>query len=202
MLTANINEIPDDGLGRRLCSVTCPGCNHSMVVAAEGWSALVCLRCKEELAHPSRTPAWEYDDGGRAKAGFRGVTGDCACRSIAIATQRPYREIYDLIIEAAKSERASKRRRTKSHPRTGVWTVTMKRVMSELGFEWVPTMSIGSGCTVHLRADELPSGPVIARVSKHYVAVVDGVIRDTYDPSREGTRCVYGYFAPKGGNNG
>jgi len=26
------------------------------------------------------------------------------------------------------------------------------------------------------------------------VAVIDGVINDTYDCSREGTRCVYGYW--------
>ena len=25
-------------------------------------------------------------------------------------------------------------------------------------------------------------------------AVIDGVIRDTHDPGRDGTRCVYGYY--------
>jgi hypothetical protein len=55
-------------------------------------------------------------------------------------------------------------------------------------------MRIGSGCTVHLRADELPPGRLIVNVSRHTVAVIDGVIHDTYDPSRDGTRCVYGYF--------
>jgi len=29
---------------------------------------------------------------------------------------------------------------------------------------------------------------------KHTTAVIDGIIHDTYDPSRAGTRCVYGYF--------
>ena len=37
----------------------------------------------------------------------------------------------------------------------------------------------------------------IARVSKHFVAVMDGVIRDTHDPSRKGKRAVYGYWIPK-----
>src|SRR6516225_2064075 len=36
-----------------------------------------------------------YDDGGRAAAGFKGTTADCACRAIAIATGKPYREVYD-----------------------------------------------------------------------------------------------------------
>ena len=55
-------------------------------------------------------------------------------------------------------------------------------------------MFIGSGTTVHLKADELPKGRIICNVSKHYTAVVDGVIQDTYDPSRRGTRAVYGYW--------
>jgi hypothetical protein len=44
------------------------------------------------------------------------------------------------------------------------------------------------------RNGELPIGRLIVSVSKHLVAVVDGVIHDTHDPSRAGTRCVYGYW--------
>jgi hypothetical protein len=37
-----------------------------------------------------------YDDGGRAAAGFKisRDKGACACRAIAIATGKPYREVY------------------------------------------------------------------------------------------------------------
>lgn len=56
-------------------------------------------------------------------------------------------------------------------------------------------MAIGSGCKVHLRSDELPTGRIIVSVSKHYVAVIDGVLHDIYDPSRHGNRCVYGYWS-------
>jgi hypothetical protein len=59
-------------------------------------------------------------------------------------------------------------------------------------------MHIGRGCTVHLRAEELPTGRLVVSLSKHVTAVVNGVIRDTYDPSRGGTRCVYGYFTKEG----
>ncbi len=55
-------------------------------------------------------------------------------------------------------------------------------------------MAIGSGCTVHLRIGELPAGRLVVSLSKHMTAVIDGVIHDTYDPSRGGTRCVYGYW--------
>ena len=55
-------------------------------------------------------------------------------------------------------------------------------------------MGIGTGCTVHLNPNELPKGRIICRVTRHYVAVINGVINDTYDCSRDGTRCVYGYW--------
>jgi len=36
-----------------------------------------------------------------------------------------------------------------------------------LGWKWTPTMRIGQGCKVHLRADELPVGRLIVSVSRH-----------------------------------
>ena len=139
---------------------------------------------------------WTYDDGGRRAAGFTGTTGDCVTRAIAIATQHPYRDIYDLINDVAARERprAGKQR---SRARTGVHRPTVRRIMDDLGWQWTPTMQIGAGCTVHLRRGELPQTQrLIASVSRHVVAVVDGVCRDTHDPSRDGTRCVYGYWSP------
>ena len=62
-------------------------------------------------------------------------------------------------------------------------------------------MRIGTGCKVHLKSDELPIGRIIVRLSKHVCAVIDGVINDTYDCSREGTRCVYGYYKKNIENN-
>jgi len=46
-------------------------------------------------------------------------------------------------------------------------------------------MTIGSGCRVHLTDGELPSGRLVAALSKHYTAVLDGVVHDTYNPQRE-----------------
>jgi hypothetical protein len=68
--------------------------------------------------------------------------------------------------------------------------------MKQLGWVWTPTMQIGSGCTVHLRPSELPSGRLVVSVSKHLTAMIDGVIHDTHDCSRRGKRCVYGYWQP------
>lgn len=137
---------------------------------------------------------FEFDDGGRAAAGYKGKAGDCVVRAIAIATQRPYQEIYELVNRAATHERTGKRKRGRSNARTGVYKSSIKRVMNALGWAWTPTMEIGSGCTVHLRAEELPPGRLVVSVSKHLTAVIDGVIHDTHDCSRRGTRCVYGYW--------
>ena len=144
---------------------------------------------------------WAYNDGGRKDAGYRGETDDCVVRAIAIAADLPYQDIYGLVNEQAKAERFTRGRvgflsatGRGSSARTGVLKVTTWRVLESLGWVWTPTMQIGSGCTVHLKADELPRGRLIVSVSKHMVAVIDGVIHDTHDSTRNGTRCVYGYW--------
>jgi hypothetical protein len=134
-----------------------------------------------------------YDDGGRLAAGFKGRVDDCVCRAIAIASGRPYGEIYRLIDEAAGRERP-RNGRQRSGARTGVRKATIDRVMADLGARWVATMSVGGGCHVHLRPGELPTGRLVARVSRHLVAVINGTVRDTSDPTRAGRRCVYGYW--------
>lgn len=119
------------------------------------------------------------DDGGRAAAGYRGRAGDCVARSIAIATRLPYQTVYDALNDAARSEPARGR---PSSARNGMARTTIRRFMSELGWDWVPTMSIGSGTVVHLRGDELPRGRLVVSCSRHLTAVIDGVIHDTHDP--------------------
>lgn len=148
------------------------------------------------------------DDGGRAAAGFRGEALDCVTRSISIATGVPYREVYDALYERALGDRAYMAKlqlkyganaRKHVSPRATMAPRVYRPYLAELGFAWTPTMRIGVGCTVHLAGDLLDlagtDGPIIAKVSKHLTAIVDGTIRDTYDPSRDGTRCVYGYYA-------
>ena len=79
-------------------------------------------------------------------------------------------------------------------PRNGIPKKAVKDIMNYYGFDWVPTMTMGSGCQVHLREDELPGGTIICSLSGHVVCIIDGVIHDTFDPQRDGNRCVYGYW--------
>lgn len=138
--------------------------------------------------------SFAYNDGGRKAAGYEGKTGDCVVRAIAIAAELPYQKVYDDLNDLAKSERTGKRKRGVSNSRTGVYKNTIKKYMNRLGWIWVPTMQIGSGCKVHLTAPELPSGRLVVSVSRHLTAMIDGIVHDNHDPARDGKRCVYGYF--------
>ena len=175
------------------------------------------------------SPGFIVNDGGRREAGFtnKATAGDCVARAISIASGRPYREVYDALAAGNASQRITKGsarhkatagRKTASH---GIYTRRkwFKDYMRSLGFEWVPTMAIGSGCTVHLDASELPAGRLVVMLSKHATAMIDGVIHDAYDPRWsssqsepdhgqdrpgairsngylhwESKRCVYGYW--------
>lgn len=140
---------------------------------------------------------WVYNDGGRADAGRKGDTNDCVVRSAAIITGMPYTELYGILNNAATLERPRNGRR-RSSARTGVRKATTRRFLASLELQWTPTMQIGSGCQVHLKASELPPGRLVVSVSKHLTAVIDGVIHDTHDCSRDETRCVYGYWTFSG----
>ena len=140
---------------------------------------------------------WIEDDGGREAAGMTGRAGDCVCRAVSIAAELPYEEVWSFLAERNANQRASCRSgKRKATEDSGIivqrqWFLDY---MDSLGFRWVSTMGIGTGCHVHLRHGELPPGRLICRVSKHLVAVINGVIHDTHDPSRGGSRCVYGYW--------
>jgi len=144
----------------------------------------------------------EVDDGGRSAAGYKGKAGDCVVRSVAIVTGMSYQKVYqDLYNENEKFRINSKTKLARSlkqkndSPRTGTQRVVLKKYLEKLGWKWTPTMFIGQGCKVHLKKEELPSGILIVSCSKHITVVKNGVLHDTYDCSRNGTRCVYGYWS-------
>ena len=141
------------------------------------------------------------NDGGRAAAGYRGQAGDCVVRSIAIVTGLPYQKIYSDLFRAneefrntSKTKLARSLKQKNDSPRSGTYRPVLKKYLSCLGFQWTPTMFVGKGCKVHLKKEELPSGTLLVSCSKHITVVKDGVLHDTHDCSRNGTRCVYGYW--------
>lgn len=153
---------------------------------------------------------FKFDDGGRAAAGYQGKAGDCVVRAICIATGKPYQEVYDAMWAGIKSHAANHRDKTARRisrgkglsgttPRNGVSKKVWKPYLESLGWKWTPTMAIGSGCKVHLKAGEIPMrGRLIVQVSRHLLAIIDGAVHDTFNDQRGGTRCVYGYWSLSG----
>lgn len=142
---------------------------------------------------------YKQDDGGRSAAGFKGSAGDCVARAVAIASGKPYAEVYAALAKGNGNQRSGKSGKRAATARDGI-NVTrkwFKDYMRGLGFVWTPTMQIGSGCIVHLEDGELPMGRLVVSVSKHYTAVIDGVIHDTHDPSADRGTTIYPLSFPK-----
>lgn len=121
-------------------------------------------------------PELVLDDGGRADAGFKGDAGDCGVRAIAIVTGEAYGDVYRELRRDAKEwpgrGKGAQAIRATS-PRTGIYREQMHKFMSARGWKKV------SG---RMRLDDpnLPKTAVLS-VRKHFVAIVDGVIHDTFD---------------------
>ena len=133
-----------------------------------------------------------YNDGGRSKY-FKGKANDCVCRAISIASNRDYKEVYDSLKKALGT------------PRNGVFTKNkaFKDWMAANGFVWTPCSGIGVKTSVHFIEGELPKGRLVCSVTKHYVAVVDNKVYDTWDSrynSFNEVRRIYGYWEYKGKN--
>lgn len=140
---------------------------------------------------PPLTLPWVCDDGGRAAAGFKGTTGDCVTRAIAIATGRPYREVYEMVdaIGWEYGKPSSARRGPPPH--------ASMDLMDELGWRWESLR----GKQAHLSHGELPDAPrMIADMQRHWCAVIDGVVHDTTDCTRRAASraVVYGVYVPAG----
>lgn len=141
-----------------------------------------------------------YNDGGREQSGFRGDADDCVVRAYVIASGLSYTETYAEFNDWLRARYPATFTSKKRSVRNGVQKADTRAWFEEKGWTWTPTMRVGQGTKVHLRADELPSGPIVCSVSRHLVAVLDGVVHDTHDPRRGGKRAVYGYWTPPGGS--
>jgi len=150
---------------------------------------------------------WIKDDGGKSAAGFVGESGDCVCRSIAIATKQPYRTVFDALSKpvrayekkwnekklayAAKwnethSTRYKPRAPSRRDASRGVVLPIYSRYLKKLGWKWTP---LKRG-----RFTDLPKkGRLIVNQPRHLVAVINGVVHDTHNCFKiERTYCIAG----------
>lgn len=132
---------------------------------------------------------WRYDDGGRAQAGYKGKAGDCICRAIAIACDRPYAEVYKALNALCRPHWKSPRSQTPS-ARFGMSREIYEPLLIAEGWLYrkFPRLELFTEKYVPLE------GRSIVPLPSHICAVVHGVIRDTYDCSDKGTCWIHGYY--------
>lgn len=137
-----------------------------------------------------RTPVeYQYNDGGRAEAGFKGNADDCVTRAIAIATKKPYQDVRKELMECKKKwMNTSRSRHAKScktsSVRNGTERDVWKPYLESLGWVKHNQIKFGSSNRKELVKENLPEGTVIVQVRKHIMTVIDHVVHDTWD-SRE-----------------
>ena len=69
-----------------------------------------------------------FNDGGRAEAGYKGRTGDCVTRAVAIAAELPYQEVYNRLAEGNANQRVTKRsRKTTARQKTASHGISTTR---------------------------------------------------------------------------
>jgi len=140
---------------------------------------------------------FEYNDGGRIAAGYKGHTRDCVARAIAIALKVQYKTIYKDLSSLTKAlayvdlDIARYVKRRGASPRNGVLPDVTKIYLDSKNWEWNPVNERGRAC---LTAGVIPSGIVVVKLHRHIAAVIDGVLQDTYDCSRGGVEIIYGYW--------
>jgi hypothetical protein len=125
---------------------------------------------------------FKYNDGGRVDAGYKGKTGDCGARALAIATGGDYKWAYKLIADTNKDFGYAK------SARNGVHKTVYAHVLEKLGFRWQSAPKFEGRKAL---CSDMPKGTVIARQAHHFVAVVDGIPQDTWDSSH---KMVYGFW--------
>ena len=125
--------------------------------------------------------SWTYDDGGREAAGFRGHSvGDCVVRSVAIVTGRSYKRVHAAMTKIVRGGLHRDHWGRKPSVNDGVPTSSLafRTYMEKAGYRYVVT----SDQKLLLGIHKLPRGRLIVSLRRHYTAVVNGAIRDTYDP--------------------
>jgi hypothetical protein len=150
------------------------------------WSQLIkMVRTTNQGANVMR---YKKTDGGRLDAGFKGRGGDCVVRAIAIATNEPYIRVRRGLAELS------------SEMTGGLETSAANGVARPVSHTWLSNLGWETVITKKSYLSDIPlKGIYIASLPRHYVAVVNGVIHDTWDSSvsmktKCGSPVMEGYY--------
>lgn len=130
-------------------------------------------------------------DGGRRDAGFKGASGDCVTRAIAIALDLPYRKTYNEL-GALSSEMTGG---LESSVRDGCPTAVHHCYLTHQ--QWTLTLLKDA----YFRTNDIPmTGRIIVASARHLVAVINGTVLDSWDSrmsnrTKNGRAKVFGYYS-------
>ena len=124
-----------------------------------------------------------YNDGGRAATGRKGSAGDCGVRAMSIALGLDYDACYKELAQANKDNGRAK------SVRSGIMKDVYAAVLNRYGWVWHSAPKFDGR---KARCSDMPDGMVIARQSRHFVAVSWRTANDTWDCTE---KMVYGYWA-------
>ena len=114
---------------------------------------------------------YHYNDGGRRDAGFKGETGDCVTRAIAIATGTRYRQVYRELTELTKSMTGG----LETSVASGCSNAVAHRYLIDLGWSVVPTPNR------YLKDAPRDQRILVKLTERHDVAVINGTVHDSWD---------------------
>ena len=119
---------------------------------------------------------YEYDDGGREAAGYKGRAGDCVCRAFTILAGKDYRECYRLLGVANATHGYAR------SARGGLLLKVYEGIYFENGLARVDHLKRRHGGRFPTFTEAYETyGNCIVRIAKHVAAIVDGALRDTDD---------------------
>lgn len=115
-------------------------------------------------------------DGGRAAAGFTHETKDCTVRALVEALEVPYATAHDHMKRHGRRDRGAS---YQTHQAYAAATFGGRRLHRayESTIDRGPTRTLAAW----LKSGNLPKRAIL-RIRKHVLAVVDGVVRDSFKP--------------------
>ena len=118
-----------------------------------------------------------YNEGGRGEH-YKGLVGDCVCRAITIATELPYDVVYNALFDIAKNykgnSKVAKRIRLNPSPRNGCYNEVAIEFLKALNIEEVRGK-------LKVNDQMFYEGRYAVYVRRHWLAIIDGVVNDTWD---------------------
>ncbi len=128
---------------------------------------------------------FKYNDGGKAKTGRKGVSGDCGVRAMAIALGIDYDSCYKELAQANKDFGYSK------SARNGLHKNVYEYVLQKHGYVWKKAPKFEGRKAYYNDIALIANGNVILRMARHYSALVGFQINDIWDCRY---KMVYGYW--------